>query len=42
MAAGGERGVMCRTMHKNDIKKNSPVPIYELLRRMKEVGKGER
>ena len=30
MAAGGERGVMCRTMHKNDFKKDSPVPYFRL------------
>ena len=30
MAAGGERGVMCRTMHKNYFKKDSPVPYFRL------------
>ena len=29
MAAGGERGVMSRTMHKNEFKKNSPVSFFE-------------
>ena len=30
MAAGGERGKMCRTKHKNDFKKDSPVPSFRL------------
>ena len=28
MAAGGERGVLSRTMYENDFKKNSPVPFF--------------
>ena len=26
MVEGGERGVMCRTMHKKDLKRDSTVP----------------
>ena len=27
-AAGGERGKMCRTKHKNDFEKDLPVPYF--------------
>ena len=28
LAAGGERGKMCRTKHKNDFEKDLPVPYF--------------